>query len=119
MLAIHPWQQIVTKDLVSFTLVGEPKSLGGSGGLLIDDHGDMVAYSVLEVSEQAQNEHKVLEVSMWRTGARDFYQPANSWEKVGGFTQSGGGDPVIWKVRLLGHTQPLGWPPVRGGRHPP
>ena len=59
----HPggWQQIATKGLVSFTLVGWPKSLGGSGGLLIDDRGDMVAYSVLEVSEQAQNKHKVLE----------------------------------------------------------
>ena len=77
------WQQLSTKDLVSFTLIGEAKSLGGSGGLLIDEGGDMVAYSG--------------SVSMWRASAKDFYQPANSWKPEPGWKQAGGGDPVIWK----------------------
>jgi hypothetical protein len=77
------WQQLATKDLVSFELIGQPKSLGGSGGLLIDERGDMVAYSS--------------SVSMWRAKAADFYQPADSWTPVKGFKQSGGGDPVIWR----------------------
>eukprot|EP01052_Picozoa_sp_SAG31_P049920 SAG31_NODE_11155_length_1060_cov_0.987513_1_plen_178_part_10 len=77
------WQQLATKDLVSFELIGEPKSLGGSGGLLIDEQGDFVAYSS--------------SVSMWRAKAADFYQPANSWKREKGFQQHDGGDPVIWK----------------------
>ena len=77
------WQQLATTDLVSYELVGAPKSLGGSGGLLIDEAGDMVAYSST--------------VSMWRVGASDFYQPADKWQKLPGFKQEGGGDPVIWK----------------------
>jgi hypothetical protein len=77
------WQQITSKDLVSFELVGEPKGLGGSGGLLIDDAGDMVAYSG--------------SVSMWRAPASAFYKPENSWKREAGFKQAGGGDPVIWK----------------------
>ena len=81
----HPggWQQLATKDLVSFKLVGEPKSLGGSGGLLIDESGDMVAYSG--------------SVSMWRVHKDEFYQPANNWKPEAAFQQRGGGDPVVWK----------------------
>ena len=77
------WQQLSTKDLVSFTLIGEAKSLGGSGGLLIDEQGDMVAYSS--------------SVSMWRTAASDFYKPTNTWTPEPGWKQTGGGDPVIWR----------------------
>jgi hypothetical protein len=56
------WQQLMTKDLVSFALVGEAHNLGGSGGLLIDEDGDMVAYAD--------------SVSMWRVPASEFYKPA-------------------------------------------
>jgi sucrose-6-phosphate hydrolase SacC (GH32 family) len=78
------WQHMMSNDLVSWSLVGEPMSLGGSGGLILDkDNNEVVAYSD--------------SVNMWTTNLSAFDKPAKGWKNEGNaFTQAGGGDPVIW-----------------------
>jgi len=76
------WQQLTTKDLVSFTLLGAPKNMGGSGTLLIDG-ADIVAVSG--------------SLSMLRASRADFYKAPNAWKREAGFKQEGGGDPVLWR----------------------
>jgi hypothetical protein len=74
------WQHIQSKDLVSWETVGKPASLGGSGGVALDEAGAAVAYAN--------------SVNAWisNSTALDHF---TSLGRI--INQPGGGDPVIWK----------------------
>jgi sucrose-6-phosphate hydrolase SacC (GH32 family) len=74
------WQHIQSKDMVSWETVGKPTSLGGSGGVVLDEGGAAVAFAN--------------SVNAWISNSTSLLKFIPLGRLI---NQPGGGDPVIWK----------------------
>lgn len=77
------WQHLISTDLVTWTEVGRPESFGGTGGMIQDDDGTVVAYAM-------------------GGGALKFWvasdDTASNWTLTNTSVPSCCNDPIVWKA---------------------
>ena len=76
------WQHMTSKDLVNWEIVGKPRSFGGTGGLVHDDDGSIVAYAM-----------DGGELHFWK--ATDEH--ATNWTESETAFKACCNDPIVWK----------------------
>jgi hypothetical protein len=76
------WQHLTSSDLVSWTVEGAPRSFGGTGGMVHDDDGHIVAYAMSGG-----------ELRFWVASNAS----ASSWTQTNTTVKACCNDPIVWK----------------------